>query len=342
MSEEPLPIGRNFSAADLEQGFQKLEISVPDQPFLAHRYLAPKDCPLDRDLLAQPIVLSTSTPAAVSVCRNEGEAVYLQVQAVTPPREIAAAHWLQAWAGATGRTIHLINAISPLFADSLVTFEIEGHAFMGRAAVRGHGDVLFLLFAFCPAGEYPKWADKLGLFISSFRPTGPMQHPAIEPRQKCACGPVKFELPASWRVKPSTDRDGGARLDALNLDDEESLNGWLQARYFPKAEATTRIDVIEATQATWREAGFQVGELLEGADQEAPKELAKSAHLKVYSLKPPNPNSPEHEGWVLVLALEKGHLAVALLTPSQHAAELFYVWAFNRRAFGIATEAISC
>ena len=342
MTEEPLPIGRNYSGADLEQGFQKMEISVPNQPFLAHRYLVPKDCKLYRDLLAQPIVLDTATPVPVSVCRNEEETAYFQVQAVTPPREIAAADWLQVWAIATVRTIHLVNAISPLFADSQVSFEIEGHQFTGRAAIRAHGNVFFLLFAFCPASEYPKWSDKLGLFVSSFRPTGPMQHPAIEPRLKCACGPLKFEIPASWRVKSSADQAGGVRVVALNLDDEESLNGCIQVRYFPKADITTRIEVVEATSATWRDSGFQVCEMLEGADQEVPKDIAETAHLKVYELNPPNQNAPQHEGWMLVLALKNGHFAISLLTPSRQAVEIFYVWAFNRRAFEIVTEGLSC
>ncbi|MCX6874535.1 MAG: hypothetical protein NTW21_12130 [Verrucomicrobia bacterium] len=336
MSAEPLPIGRNFTAQQLTQGFHKLEVGVPNHPFLAHTYLAPKDSPLDAELLGQPIELSPSTPAAVSVCRNEVEAVYFQVQAVTPPREIAAVHWLQLWADATGRSLHTVNVISPLFADSLVSFEIEGHQFMGRAAGRAHGNVLFLLFAFCPSATYQDWADKLGLFIASFRPTADPQHPTIEPRRNHTCGPIQFELPASWQTQAATTPGGGERLDALNLDDDGAVNGWIQVRFFPKAEAATRIDVIEASLATWQESGFQVGEMQTAEDQEVPPEIAASAHLKVFSLTPPSSDTPAHEGWLLVMPVETGHIAVSLLTPSRKAPDRAYVWMFNRRILELA------
>jgi hypothetical protein len=339
MSAEPLPIGRNFTAQQLIQGFHKLEIAVPNHPFLAHTYLAPKECPLDRELLEQPIELSSSKHAAVSVCRNEEAMTYFQVQAVTPPREIAAIHWLELWAKGSSRTIQSANVISPLFADSLVSFEIEGRQFMGRAAVRAHGNVLFLLFAFCPSATYQVWADKLGLFIASFRPTAEPQHPTIEPRRSHTCGPVQFELPASWQTQAATTPGGGERLDALNLDDDGAVNGWIQVRFFPKAETATRIDVIEASLATWQDSGFQVSEMIAAEDQEALPEIANSARLKIFSLTPPSPDAPAHEGWLLVMPMETGHIAISSITPARDADGLFYVWAFNRMTLAIVCEA---
>lgn len=337
MTEIALPIGDKITPKELTDNF----IKAQDQPYgnnsLGYSLLVPNTWNYDSSLRAETGYLNTEKLKPLAIFEKEN--AYIQLQAIQLVREVSAAHWLRYFAVTTGRKIIELVELSPLFSDTLMTFDIEGHAFVGRLAAKIDGNRLFLVFCFAVEEAYPYLEEVFGLAISSFKLLNPSQQPTIESRQEYKLKDiVQFVCPSSWQYNyPENAPVGKHAIDLYNFDDEQALQGLIRVKAVLKSVVTNSDQLVKDTIIEFSEANFQIQKALHNGAVASYSDQFQDGLLMIYLGVIEGSDEPQ-EFWLSVFEAQSHYIVLSLLSPARES--VFYTWAFNKRAYEIVLESL--
>ncbi|KHD11471.1 hypothetical protein PN36_29130 [Candidatus Thiomargarita nelsonii] len=341
MSEPKLPIGKTIPPDVLESSFFKVQDKPYGNPELAYSLLVPKDWNVDSSLKAKTNQLGRERLKPLAIfAAPDGSHSFIQLHAIGLPREISAAHWLRHYAATTDRTIVELEELSVLFADSLMTFKIEDHTFVGRAAVRIDGDRLFMVFGFAIEAAYQALAETFGLAISSFKLLSPSSRTSIEPhRRHNLADIVQFDCPASWKHKvPENPPIGKQAIDFYHFDDNNAFQGLIRVKAVSKTVVNQSEEVIKNTVEEYADSNLILRDKLHSSPVGSYSARFSNGFLIIYGCTIEGNEENQQELWICAFEDEKHYIVTSLLTPSRR--QIFYTWAFNKRAYEIVLESI--
>ena len=344
MSEQ-LPVGRGFTPEELAERFVVVEATPYENPSLGFRTMVLKDWKHDVVTAETPDLNAVHLkPLGVFFGQPEGgSAPYIQVQAILLRKSITAANWLRWIALSTDRHLLQLVELSPVFADTLVEFAVDGVPFKGRAAARIDRNRVFYVFAFGPAAVYRDYAETFGVAVSSFKLLDVDPSANIESLQPMnGPGSLRFAYPASWRplVKDQVP-PGRQAVDLYNFDDEDNLNGLIRLKSLEKGRGDDSDTLLRTLKEEFSEAGLSLGTQLHVASMPIEESgvdrfingryLFFAASIRETGL--------AQELWASLFEDESFYYGVALLTPAKE--NQFYVWAINSRAYQLILGSLS-
>ena len=337
-----LPIGKRFSPTELGELF----VAVEDAPYgnesLAYRVMIPKGWNAD-SLQAETAELNTVQLKPLGIFSGfpmAGSRAYIQIQAVRLPKCISAINWLRYYAQLTNRTIEEAVVLSPVFADTLVNFSIDGHRFKGRAAARIDRNRLFLILAFSSIDAYDDLMDFFGIAVSSFALLSGDPQATIE-QYVSFSGPAAlvFSYPKSWVLAEAVRTPPGKQaVDLRNLDDDKVLNGLIRLKSVSKTlEKVDSESVIHDIKDEFKDAGLVIGNKINSADVPIEGGTYYGGHNEAFAGTFQG-QSAGQELWVTIFEDANFYYAAVLLTPDKESA--FLPWAINFRAYEIILESL--
>ena len=335
MTDTPLPTGKEYPKDRLSRDFTWVNETPRGDGALAVKLLVPSSW--QEDIIVAAPSVSTFRLAPLVLFSSPDKREFIQIQTVRLEREISAEHWLRYFGLVSDYTPIQIIKISPVFADSLCDFSIEGNAFRGRFAARIRGDLLFLISIFCPADRYAQRAEAFGVTIASFRPTSSPNQPFIEERKEAGLEDiVAFQYPASWKIRFVPPGPGKAAADLITLNDGQPT-GLLRVKTTSKDHAQDNEIIVRDTLDEFKDAGFTPDELRINVGIEIANPRFVSGFLRMFG---------GHTGvglpqelWIVVIEDTGHYVAISLLSPIPE--QEYLIWAQNRRTLDIVTGSLS-
>lgn len=334
MIEHELPTGESIKSSRLETDFSWRKIVPPKANSAAFKVLLPnvfKQAELPAD--------GSSSLEFVTLARfaDENRSSDIVVQRQRVPREVSAAHWLRVLALQSGKDLEVLNAANVRFADARVGFSLAGGEFKARLAVLVSGGYAYILQAMAPVGYFKELAADFGMFVATWELVSPTGVNQIESRRQVRFDSFAVEIPASWKVKPSS-ANGDLKQSVVlaNLDDNGELNGVLRLTSGKITGSNTWLEGIEDTLAFWKSMDLPDSEVMVQDVPEVGLDWVRKASMVRFALSGPGAGDSSFEGWVMAMFDGARWLTISLLTPPESDLERLYVWAFNHRAFQIA------
>lgn len=337
-----LPIGEAISPPQRKEQF----FLVQDTPFgnreLAYRICVPKHFGVEGGLRVSSPELETSSLKPLAIFRGEtvqGSYAWIMLYAIRLTRELTAAHWLRNYAFQAEREVETLTELSPLFADALMTFELEKVPHTQRCIAKIDGDKLFFVQTFVPSEDYSDEAERLGLVVASFDLQYASGVSYIEPRAFAHIGGrMRIHHPSSWRPRPIEGLpEGKAALDLYQVDDAGTLTGLMRIKLAEKRIAPSMSVMLQGAFEELADAGILPQEELTNQRIENEVELYKSGQLIVYSAELREGNVPQ-EIWIYIFETASQFNALWLITPARQSN--FYAWAVNKRALELVIGSI--
>lgn len=333
---EELPTGRHLSRQAVASNFAWLTETPPRYEALSFKLLVPAAWRRDRtEDYGTELTAGRLLPlAALASPRSDA---FLQVQATPLNREVTAEHWLRHFLMTSGYNAEKSVILSIFFADCLASFSIGAGKYLGRFAVRVHGDSVFLLSVFCEEALYDGMAELLGLCVASFQPLGAPSGPSVEEWLPTRLGDLlSFSRPASWamRVVPAAPA-GKSALDFISIVDDVAL-GMMRVKAAAFTVDATLDGQIRDAVGEYAEAGMIVNPNEQRHDVDLAGDRFTDGRLVIFN--GATEGGAPQELWVIVFRDKSTLFTISLLTPDRKSQ--FLIWAENRRALDIVTETL--
>lgn len=337
-----LPIGEAISPPQRKDQFFHIQDTPYGNRELAYRIFVPKHFAVERGLRATTPEIDTQNLKPLGIFRGEtrrGSDAWIMLYAIRLTRELSAAHWLRNYALQAAQEVEALNELSPLFADALMTFELEKVPHTQRCIARIDGDKLFFVQTFVPSDAYSDVADQLGLVVASFDLQFASGVSQVEARAFALLdGRMRIQHPSSWRPRPIENLPAGkAALDLYQVDDAGTLTGLMRIKLAEKRLTPSLSVMLQDAFEELTEAGILPQQELSNQRIENEVELYKSGQLIVYSAELREGSSPQ-EIWIYIFETAAQFNALWLITPARQSN--FYAWAVNKRALELVISSI--
>jgi len=275
------------------------------------------------------------------IFKGPEDGVLIRIHAIRLVREITAANWLRHHAIETERKILAISPISDNSADCLTEFVNKEHVFQCRAAAFIDGDRLFFIQNLARSSAYPKYEEVFGVPVMSFDISKQSGKPSVEkhiPYNSDAI--VRFAYPASWKCRAAAEKRPGEKgdVDLFSIGSDGNVSGRMRIKTVEKSFSKDNEARILETIAEYRDHNVIAGGILETVEAAIATSRFDSALVRAYRTQIRNDEIGQ-EIWIAVIEDPKYHIIISMLTPFREQA--FFLWAVNRRAYGIILESLS-
>ena len=336
-----LPIGKSFTPEQLGELFVAVEDQPYGNPSLGYRMMVPQGWTADT-LQAESAGLNTSQLKPLGVFfsdPSDGAHAYIQIQAIRLTKTITAANWLRHFAITTEKDIKVINEISPLFVDSLLSFNIEDSRFLGRTACRIDKNRLFLLLMLAVEEAYEPLAEFFGVGVASFKLLDQDPAATIEPYVSLqGPGNLQFSYPNSWRSLVNQESVPGKKaIDLYNFDDENNLNGLIRVKSASKQPSHNIDALVHSLLSEFQESNLIINGLRHQVEVPIETTHFFNGHCDIYAANIAGSEIPQ-ELWLTTFEDAAYYYGIVLLTPVKE--HIFYVWAINQRTYQIILSSI--
>jgi hypothetical protein len=336
MDEFKLETGDRYSKEKINNEFIRIdETPYIKAPFL-YRLLIPKDWQVVQ-LEKQPDRLPSDSPIPVAhLATKSDDGTQMVLMGISLTREISAGDWLRIYLRDKKYSLLTLKALSPVNADSMVGMSIAGNEFIGRIAVRIHGNILLVLVGVSPRGIYQKYGEQFEVSAHYFEVVGSRPKETIEKREIYDIKKIiRFQYPESWHpVVFAHPPKGKQAVDFLWFDVKKEPQGMIRVKTVVKGVPNKKDAQLKDALDEVTKEGNEMKTVISSYTLSIRSDRFQSGIQKVYAGK--NPEGTPYESWITVFEGEKYYYIVTLLTRERKVD--FPIWAINLRAYQIVME----
>lgn len=269
-----------------------------------------------------------------------GQPSYIDISALELDYEIAVRDWFLNYVMTRGYTLQGLEEVNFKRLEALyIVFEGDT-SYVVRTVAEINGPRIILVSYYMPEKFWMEERAMQDKIMSSFRFISP-EKPKIETtRTYSFLEMLRFDYPASWNLfAPNVNSIDSMDVRLVNLNKDDTVNGQIDFHIFSTEMDTTLADEVDFVKDNMKEAGLDVGDLIETSEAFKFNDYLFFSRVEVYDA-PPRQNTrlQKHELWMAVLAEDRYYYIVTLLTPSRNAD--FFSWARNYAAYKRILESI--
>jgi len=311
------PLSSNIEHAPtlLNALFVPCQITPATQPALAYTLKQPKSWRSGSADLTHPLELTCLGSFTDDVQST------VSIQAISLKREISAGDWLKYYALSLSKPILTLKPISVNWAHGILQWD---SAHREHAATIIHGQWLILISCLTTEAAYQALASTFKHIITSFKLLNPPEQATIESRiPYTMANTLQFAAPASWQCQ-------SMQANSCTLSQQSAQL---------KLSIEHKTAVIET--AEWLEKQLddfpqlKIQNLLHHSRLSSPNVHFSEGHLMIYA---GIDHGESRELWLTRFEDQYHTVTVALLTAARTVD--FYLWAVNKRAYGIILESL--
>lgn len=265
---------------------------------------------------------------------------YVDVSALELDYEISVRDWFLNYIMTRGYTLQGMEEVNSKRIEALYIIFEGDTSYVVRTVAEINGPRIVVASYYMPENFWMEERAFQEKVMSSFQFVSP-EKPKIETaRTYSFLEMLRFDYPASWNLfAPNVNSIDSMDVRLVNLNKDDTVNGQIDFHVFSTEMDTTLADEVEFVKDNTKEAGLDIGELIETTDAFKFNDYLFYSRVEVYDA-PPRKDTrlPQHELWMAVLAEDRYYYIVTLLTPSRSAD--FFSWARNYAAYKRILESI--